>query len=753
MIKKIKLIKNIGKFRSYSESGDMTFQKLTLIYAANAQGKTTLASVFRSLATGDPEHVQVRKRDKLSSDEPEVIIKLDTGNSLLKNNSWSRVVSNMEIFDSHFINNNVFSGYQVEHEHKKNLCYFVLGEDGKNLVTDSDKSSADFKEIGQQKKQKEAEIQRTITSDLSILDFVQSVSDPQIDTKILEKQKEIKTLQQAEKITQTALLENLVLPIPPIDKCRQLLQQSINGISQQAEDKTRQHIKTHMDENGENWIRTGLSYATDEQCPFCGQIISASDVFSAYKDYFNSAYTSLKKSIEEIAVETESVFSNNTLLAIQKTITSNERNGAFWLEYIQTEYPSISFVEIQSAIEIIRSLLQEHISKKALAPLEIIEFNQALQNAIIAYQQVLSKVEKYNVLGNQANHLISDKKKEVQSDKLNIKLNAATIELKRLADIKRRHEDSSIQSLCQEYQNSVVLARNMELQKKTSKEKLDSYAESVFSAYQSATNTYLELFGVDFQIVNTKTRYSGASASTDYGIQLFNNLIDLASLSEGDKSTLAFAFFIAKLERDPEIIKKIIVIDDPIASLDIHRKTRTYQHIAKLQEKALQVIVLSHNADFLRSLWKNTSPNSRKALKITPFDNASSKIEEWDTERETRSEYFESFFQLEDFMKSGNAPDLRAVARCIRPVLEGYYRVRFPREFPESFWLQDFCKRIGDPNFKELDVLLPIKAEIDDIKDYSNKYHHAENPAADSEPITHATLKSYVKQTLNILRK
>ena len=49
MLEKIVQIKNIGRFRDYAASGDVTFRKLTLVYAENGRGKTTLCVILRSL--------------------------------------------------------------------------------------------------------------------------------------------------------------------------------------------------------------------------------------------------------------------------------------------------------------------------------------------------------------------------------------------------------------------------------------------------------------------------------------------------------------------------------------------------------------------------------------------------------------------------------------------------------------------------------------------------------------------------------
>jgi len=42
--------------------------------------------------------------------------------------------------------------------------------------------------------------------------------------------------------------------------------------------------------------------------------------------------------------------------------------------------------------------------------------------------------------------------------------------------------------------------------------------------------------------------------------------------------------------------------------------------------------------------------------------------------------------------------------------------------------------------------------ELEDINDYSKKFHHDKNPYADSEHLDHTELLAYVKRTLNVLQ-
>jgi wobble nucleotide-excising tRNase len=60
MLKRIQAIKGIGLFHD-SNGSPHAFDRSTLIYAENGRGKSTLASIFRSCATGNASLINSRK--------------------------------------------------------------------------------------------------------------------------------------------------------------------------------------------------------------------------------------------------------------------------------------------------------------------------------------------------------------------------------------------------------------------------------------------------------------------------------------------------------------------------------------------------------------------------------------------------------------------------------------------------------------------------------------------------------------------
>jgi wobble nucleotide-excising tRNase len=68
MLQRIISIKNVGRFRNSAAHGDVTFRRVTLIFAENGRGKTTFCAILRSLSRNTPAFVL--GRTTLGSNDP-----------------------------------------------------------------------------------------------------------------------------------------------------------------------------------------------------------------------------------------------------------------------------------------------------------------------------------------------------------------------------------------------------------------------------------------------------------------------------------------------------------------------------------------------------------------------------------------------------------------------------------------------------------------------------------------------------------
>ncbi len=73
MIKEVALLQGVGQFESVAS---VPFARLTLIYAENGRGKSTLTTVLRSLTGGDRTIIDKRRRFN-SATVPKVIVNFE----------------------------------------------------------------------------------------------------------------------------------------------------------------------------------------------------------------------------------------------------------------------------------------------------------------------------------------------------------------------------------------------------------------------------------------------------------------------------------------------------------------------------------------------------------------------------------------------------------------------------------------------------------------------------------------------------
>ena len=111
------------------------------------------------------------------------------------------------------------------------------------------------------------------------------------------------------------------------------------------------------------------------------------------------------------------------------------------------------------------------------------------------------------------------------------------------------------------------------------------------------------------------------------------------TLSSGDRSTLALAFFLAELEQDAARTGKVVVFDDPFTSLDSFRRNHTIHQIYKCGQTCAQVVLLSHDSGFLKLLWDRVLVADMKTLQFARVGEENTTIAEWNIEKAVQARY------------------------------------------------------------------------------------------------------------------
>lgn len=234
-------------------------------------------------------------------------------------------------------------------------------------------------------------------------------------------------------------------------------------------------------------------------------------------------------------------------------------------------------------------------------------------------------------------------------------------------------------------------------------------------------------------------------------------------LSAGDKSALALAFFLSKY-KGKNSDGSIVVLDDPISSLDIHRKNATVIEIKKLINNDYQTFVLSHDPFFLSELMKHSILSKVtkcyeikvKYEDINPYDPHSAQyllshlahID--DFESYVLHSYHKEYYKLKEFVASAAEENKAEVARSIRPILEAYMRFIFPTHFSHDTWLGGMIMKIRDEDNKTSVFYDKYNrlSSIEKINEFSKDYHHADGFDTKIQSLDIQTVKNYAKETL-----
>lgn len=293
---------------------------------------------------------------------------------------------------------------------------------------------------------------------------------------------------------------------------------------------------------------------------------------------------------------------------------------------------------------------------------------------------------------------------------------------------------------------------------------LGEYTGTVFNKHVEEINKRLKVFAPYIEIKKFSNRSKGGKHSVSYFLYVNGNDVsfDLKqsnstvkySLSEGDKSAVALAFFFARVYMSGDIGDKIIVFDDPISSFDSNRRATTVSQLQKLSKECKQLFVLTHDIYFAQELVRRLD-GSTLNLKIIRKSGGSELVNH-NIEQETLIGYFKDLSTLTSYTTgelTGEAA-AREVIRCIRPALEGILRIKFFGLIGRDEWLGDVLKKIraakaGDPFYN----VKKFTGELSDLNDYSKSYHHSDPAFVSLPTINEIELLDHVKRTLALVRE
>ena len=767
MIQSIQLVRNIGQFDSVAPGVGVPLRPLTLVYSENGRGKTTLAAILRSLGTGDPLSVQERKRIA-AQHPPHIVIHAATTPSQFQfqNGAWDQTLPNLVVFDDVFVDENVSSGLSVQSQHRQNLHELVLGRQAVALNSELQTQIARIEEHNRDLRNCEQSIPESVRGPFSTQEFCGLAERDDIDQAIQTAEQALAAVQEQDRIHATPPFESIRLPAFDLNALDAVLQQDLPALESDALTRVQEHFRT-LGDGGESWIADGMrriqasdANSAEAACPFCGQELRASTLITHYRAYFSQAYEELKNRIAGAMSALKRTHADEAPAQFERAIRIAVERRQFWSQFCTVPEVAVDTEAILTNWRAAREGIEGVIETKRNAPLEPRRIPDDVRALIDQFETDRTLVDSLNTELQQGNLQIQLAKERTAS----AQRTSIADDLARLRAVKARH-DPDVSARCAAYQTALAAKLHTEMLRDRARTALEQHRANVFPGYEIAINIFLERFHAGFRVGTLAPANTRGGPTCTYNILINGAPIPVTgseppagepsfrnTLSAGDRNTLALACFFASLDREPSLSQHVIVIDDPVSSLDEHRILATVNEIRRLHTAAAQVIVLSHNKPFLCELWENTDPNDRAAVEMFR-DAGGSSIRLWDVNRDCITEHDRRHEMLREYLTT-NTGNGRQVAESLRPTIEAFCRVAYPELCPPGTLLghfRDRCQqRLGTPD----EVLTAGDLqELRELTDFANRYKHDTNPAWASETINDTELHAFVRRTLSFCRR
>lgn len=696
------VIRNVGVLRAFDTPGSPKLSQLTLFYGGNGKGKSTLTAVLRAARDGCSNTVLARQSLGNGGASPVITLVADAGNFRFENGKWKTKGAPIEVFDSTFIADNIYAGEFTDMAHDRGLFLVIIGREGVRLATHLNRFNEINRKTAAELKAAEAALAEDKPTDMGLDEFFALAPNPDYDKRLEDAELAVKAVQQADKIAALKPLEELSVPTLPTEMAH-VLASTIADIDATARDRLLEHFnRFHFDKKAEEWIGYGLDHIHGDSCPFCGrEDVDQEGMVTLYGQIFGDAYRGHLATIKDLGGEVETSLGEDARTGLTARIEANAEVARKWREYARLDKPLPDMAGLGSLISDAHKGAKALIDKKRASPLDKLEAAAELAQIATKLTTAADLIKTYN----EAVIVTNDSTGNVSSAA------PANLQAAQLArdNIKKRiaRHDAGVQKRVDSYFRARKRNERARKTRDYIQNKLKQVNKSSATHYHNRVNHYLERFSASFIISKITNSMHGNSGQVDYGLLIKGETVIRGrgrqpeaipsfrnTLSAGDKSTLAFAFFLAMLDCDKDLAGNTVVIDDPLSSHDSHRRYMTIDVIKELCGRCRQVIVLSHDEHLLLDIKARCRGIPCEAFKIDYAPGGQwSEASVADLEALCRARHTEMIDELTAYVDR-NEGDPEKVALTVRPVLETHYR-RYSAYFAADQNLGAIVESIG----------------------------------------------------------
>lgn len=734
-IKNVKNVKSFGIFEAIPTNPTFRdFNRYNLVYGLNGSGKSTLSHLFSLL-----EHPNGEKRFP----ESKWTFELTDGTKLSEAITESSL--NIRVFDKAFVENNInwndiIKGIlvvsdtkkeEIKKRDQKKVDLKAVVDDIKKLETEL---NGDDKKRGKKGLIKEngnflTEAAKSIKEKFQLIDVkdthLANYNKTKLETALIEGKSQIQKKQLA-----TNEVEKLSDSVKPQEK-NELITIDLTSINQFGE--VNERLKTILNSTvtsivlddlkdspeKSEWAKNGLDlHQTNDSCSFCGNKVTKERI-EELNNHFSDSFKKLIERIDKAINWIETY-----------EFPSLPNKESFYKEY-QKDYSKLSkditekIEPIKEVFETWKSLLEEKKKDPFTAQNEEIT-SVDFEDIVELYNEVNGLIDAHNLKFKNLDSTIKSAKTQLETEYIK-----AEVKRYNYYQLKKDEEDKT-NTLAQKKQDKEALEKDIEeLNKIISTEALGA----------EKFNTDLWKFLGRNDIALEPQTTGGYKIQRNKDPQTKGKL-----LSEGEKTAIAFVYFINKLkEQDNKIQETIVVVDDPVSSFDSNNLFSSYSYLKLNCNEAKQLFVLTHNFNYFRLVrdWfeaKNKKQkgkhqkDSSKPLSIcniykleTKLNGSSKRVSEIVDADATllnySSEYHYQFDKVIQYSKDASI-DLD----------KAYLSANAARKTTETFLKFKYPKKVND--FRELFSKAIKTTKLADKEEYIfkfiNKYSHAQDFDNDS---------------------
>ncbi|WP_411953792.1 AAA family ATPase [Alkalibacillus sp. S2W] len=416
--------------------------------------------------------------------------------------------------------------------------------------------------------------------------------------------------------------------------------------------------------NNSDWVKQGMNYIVDAEgtCPFCQQELY-SDFEEQLLEYFNEEYTE-KINILNEAVEKYNDEINSVIQSIQKLVDESSKSIGF----------KIDSTLVNNKLEIINSILNENnqlMNTKKSEPSRKIK-PQSIKNVINDINEEITRV-------NQEIKEFNEKMANLEEEQGILKKRMWRYFCEELKLHLTTYKESiePVENALDGLRGSFEQTRGYIEEFRTELSDLESRITSVHNTVTEINST-LKSFGfTNFELTTSDTETGTYKIIREDGSEAKD------TLSEGEKTFITFLYFYNLIKgshnEDDLNTKKIIVIDDPISSLDSNVLFVVSSLIRNLindindqHSRVAQLIVLTHNVYFHKEITFNRNgenSHNKKYWIIRKDDNNNSSITHYD-----KNPIKSSYELLWNELSLLNDQNLITMQNVMRRILENYFK-------------------------------------------------------------------------------